>query len=144
VIAFLPFALQGLVMGVDEFYCHRRRGLGRWERIGHPVDTLFFLFCLIYLLVAVPSPFATGVYAVMAVISCLLITKDEWQHVQRSDGFENWLHSLLFMLHPVLLIWAGWLWWHFESRLILGAAAFLSAGFLIYQSLYWNLWRRDQ
>jgi hypothetical protein len=143
-MAFLPFALQGLVMGVDEFYCHRRRGLGRWERLGHPLDTLSFLICLVLLLALAPSRLGLFVYATAALGSCLLITKDEWQHMQRSDGFENWLHALLFMLHPVLLIWAGWLWWNLEGRPVLWAAAALSAVFLIYQSLYWNLWRRDQ
>jgi len=27
-------------MGVDEFYFHRRRGLPRWERLAHPLDTM--------------------------------------------------------------------------------------------------------
>ena len=33
--------LQALVMAVDEFYCHYRRELPRWERWGHPLDTFF-------------------------------------------------------------------------------------------------------
>ena len=37
--------LQGLAMLVDELLFHRRRGLPRWERIGHPIDTLSVLAC---------------------------------------------------------------------------------------------------
>lgn len=31
VLALLPFALQGLAMGADEFGFHRRREVPRWE-----------------------------------------------------------------------------------------------------------------
>lgn len=142
---FLPFALQGLLMGVDEFYCHRHRKLRRWERLGHPLDTLSFLLCLLFLLFIVPSQMALYVYGALSVFSCLLITKDEWQHQELCSGFENWLHAVLFILHPVILIWAGYLWWSGSSHFFftVGAAAGLSAGFLFYQTLFWNVWRRQ-
>jgi hypothetical protein len=73
----------------------------------------------------------------------LFITKDEWQHRELCTGFENWLHALLFMLHPLLLLTAGLLWWSGDSlfRPIVGTAAALSGLFMIYQAVFWNLKR---
>lgn len=143
---FAPFVLQGLVMGVDEFYCHQRRTLNKWERLGHPADTITFMACLAFLIFAEPGSVSLPIYVVLSVISCLFVTKDEWQHRELCNGFENWLHALLFMLHPVVLIWAGYLWWSNDpsSDWVLPSALALSGGFFFYQLLYWNVWRRDQ
>jgi hypothetical protein len=40
IFLFIPFALQMCCMAVDEVHFHRQRGLPRWERLGHPLDTL--------------------------------------------------------------------------------------------------------
>lgn len=145
-MGFVPFAVQGLLMGVDEFYCHLRRPLRRWERLGHPSDTLLFLSCLLWLLTRPPGPGSVRVYIALSAASCLFVTKDEWQHRELCTGFENWLHALLFMLHPLLLVWAGWLWWTADGafHLAVGGAAGMSAAFAVYQFIYWNMWRRDQ
>lgn len=146
ILELVPFAMQGVLMGVDEFYCHQRRPLKRWERVGHPLDTLSYIFCLGFLLLVPPSVSALWVFGGLAAFSSLLITKDEWQHKELCDGFENWLHALLFVLHPVVLIWAGYLWWggsvHFFSVVL--STAVLAFGFLLYQIFYWNVWRHDQ
>ena len=42
VLAFL-IGLHAFFMIIDEFYFHMKRILPKWERIGHPLDTLFFL-----------------------------------------------------------------------------------------------------
>lgn len=143
---FAPFVFQGFLMGVDEFYCHRRRTLRRWERLGHPLDTISFVLCLLFLLLAAPSALNLAIYAGLCAFSCLFITKDEWQHRELCSGFENWLHAMLFMLHPVVLIWAGYLWWSDPASVewVLLPALVLSGTFLIYQIVYWNVWRRDQ
>ena len=47
----LPIALQAMAMVVDEGWFHRRRGLPRWERLGHPLDTLTIAVCLGWLVV---------------------------------------------------------------------------------------------
>jgi hypothetical protein len=49
-ILILPFVAQGLAIAVDEFYFHRKRGLPRWERVGHPVDTFSVLLCFLFVL----------------------------------------------------------------------------------------------
>jgi hypothetical protein len=133
-------------MAVDELYCHRHRTLRRWERIGHPVDTSIFVLALGWLLLRPPSASHLWSYAVLAGLSCVVITKDEWQHKELCDGFENWLHALLFILHPTVLIWAGYLWWSEaeEFFFVIGSTVVLALGLLIYQILYWNVWRHDR
>lgn len=138
----LPFGLQAALMLIDEIYCHRRRTLRLWERIGHPLDTLTFVFCLGWLHFAPRADRSLAVYALLALFSCLFITKDEWEHRDLTSGFENWLHALLFILHPIVLIWAGVLWWWGIDwpidTFLVGAALFM-----IYQALYWNLWKTN-
>ena len=106
----LPFALQGVAMLVDEFGFHRRREVSRWEWRGHLLDTAVFAACLGYLLVFPPDPGRFGGYLALAGFSCVLVTKDEWVHQRRCPGTEHWLHAILFLLHPVVLIAAGLLW----------------------------------
>jgi len=77
----LPALLQMLAMAVDEFVFHRRRGLPRWERLGHPLDTLTAAACYGWLAFAPPSESSTlGVYVGLCAFSCLFITKDEFVH----------------------------------------------------------------
>jgi len=155
-IAFLT--LQGAVMGVDELYFHRRRGLGRWERIGHPIDTLSVVACLVWVLVVPPRRAAAFGFIALCVFSCLLITKDEWVHARRCSAGEHWVHALLFLVHPVTLATLGLLWpglhtassapipWLAADRFLLVVVAgqlVLTVTFCAYQIVYWNLpWRR--
>ncbi len=141
-----PFMLQGLFMAVDEFYCHHKRPLKRWERLGHPLDTLSFGACFALLYFVPPSQTALIAFVSLSIFSCLLISKDEWQHQALCSGFENWLHSLLFILHPVVLIWTGYLWWSRDPAVsfVLPFTLLMTFFFFLYQSLYWNVWRRDR
>jgi hypothetical protein len=144
--ALLPFLLQGLLMGVDELYFHRRRRMRRWERLGHPIDTALFLLCLGLLWALPPVSRSLWIYGIAAAVSCLVITKDEWEHHALCAPTENWLHALLFILHPVLLGWAGYLWWTSAAdfKVVMGMVPATVLGFGLYQLLYWNLWRHDQ
>lgn len=137
-----PFFLQSAVLFVDEFYCHYRRELRKWERIGHPIDTFAFSACFLSILfLDSETPTGNFVYLLLSVISCLLITKDEWQHKELSSGFENWLHSLLFMLHPFSLFWMFLLWHggHPDAFLLALYVFIASMAFGFYQLFYWNL-----
>lgn len=151
---FLPFLLQAALMGVDEAYFHRRRGLGRWERWGHPLDTLAFLACLAWLFLVPPgSESATWGYAGLGAFSSLLVTKDEWVHHRECEPAEQWLHSVLFVIHPVVLAAAFRLWPALhpqaaESAMapagaawVLGATAVGATLMLLHQALYWNFLR---
>lgn len=133
----LSFVLQATVMFVDEFVLHRRRGLPAWERLGHPIDTLSVLACYTFCLLFNPSPAHLAGYVVLSAFSSLLITKDEFVHArQLIGGLEHWLHALLFILHPVVLMSAGLLWWSGTLR-PLWIQTLLTLTFLTYQVLYW-------
>ena len=142
-LAIVPIALQALVMIVDEGWCHRRRGLPRWERIGHPLDTLTLAACLAWLLASAPSsPLALHVYLALAIFSTLFITKDEAVHTERCGAGEHWLHAILFVLHPIVLAAFGYLWWTGHTAVLAGQLA-MTVAFMAYQIAYWNLPRRQ-
>jgi hypothetical protein len=147
-----PYLLQMLVMVFDEFYFHRKRGLPLWEAYGHPLDTLSVLLCYAFVLIHSPSSSNGVLYIVLVSISCLCITKDEWVHQKLCSGMEQWLHSLLFVLHPVTLGLTGWGWMQSDSQLSQGISTpwlpyffnfiklqlFMTLFFMIYQFLYWR------
>ena len=151
---FAPFVLNALCMGVDEFYFHWRRGLPRWERLGHPLDTLTVLVCQAWLCWQTPSAFNVGVYAVLCLISSLFVTKDEAQHQRFCRSGEHWLHAVMFMLHPLMLTAAGLVWGVAHGKLpfiiAVGGEAWALRGNLVmiflfglYQLLFWNfVWQR--
>ena len=132
-------------MLVDECLYHRRRGLPSWERVGHPIDTATVVACFAWLLATRPSRGNVLVYGLLAAFSCLFVTKDEPTHAVSCSAGEHWLHAVLFLLHPVVFIAAGYLWWTGSLRIVLVAGAVLTAGFGTYQLLYWNgPWRRPR
>lgn len=136
----LPAILQALAMFVDEFVCHRKRGLPRWERLGHPLDTLSAIVCYGFLILVPPShSHALGVYIGLCAFSCLFITKDEFVHAKRCEPLETWLHAVLFVLHPIVFLAFGLIWLSgIDPWVVKGAIASASAMF-VYQFSYWNL-----
>jgi hypothetical protein len=106
----IPFIAQALVMCFDEFYFHVRRGLPKWERIGHPLDTLTVIACMAYVLFVPFSSHALFLYILLAIFSTLFVTKDEFVHKHHCPASEQWLHALLFTLHPITLGFAGFIW----------------------------------
>jgi hypothetical protein len=141
-------------MAFDELHFHRRRGLRAWERIGHPLDTLTMLACMAWALLATPTPEHVAVYAGLAVLSCLFITKDEIVHARHCAPGEHWVHALLFVVHPlslgsVALLWpalhppvSGWasaLPVIASARRIFVGQFVVTASFCVYQALYWNV-----
>ncbi|MEO5970739.1 MAG: hypothetical protein ABIQ95_12505 [Bdellovibrionia bacterium] len=151
-ILLFPYLLQMLVMTIDEFYFHRKRGLPLWEAYGHPLDTLSVLLCYGFVSISSPSPLNTIIYSVLLSISCLLITKDEWVHQKLCSGMEQWLHSILFVLHPITLGLAGWGWvqggihsfygeftsWTPSLLNFIKFQMFMILLFMIYQFFYWR------
>jgi hypothetical protein len=103
-------ALQALFLWGDEWLFHRARGLGRWERWGHPADAVAYALALAVPAYApVQSPWVWA-YVALAVLSALLITKDEWVHAVECPAGEHWVHAVLFLIHPAVLIFVGLLW----------------------------------
>lgn len=158
----IPFILQSIVIGCDEWYFHVKRGLPLWERIGHPLDTLSLIVCLGFLLLVPFSASAVKIYLGLGAISCLMVTKDEWVHKHLCPASENWLHALLFINHPLVLLSSGLIWWRTGAeepaqwltnwltdpeplRIILLGAAVAATGFMFYQIIYWNfLWQKKE
>lgn len=105
-----PFFIQGIFILIDEFYFHRRRILPKWERLGHPLDTLIFAISILFLCLFSFSRAHLYAYAGLSIFSCAFITKDEWIHKKECSGGEMWVHSVLFILHPICLLSAGIMW----------------------------------
>ena len=139
---YIPFFVQFVVITVDEFYFHWRRGLPRWERLGHPLDTLTVIAALAYPLIFPFSRTHLACYSALAAFSAFFVTKDEFVHKECCSAHEQWLHALLFLNHPLVLIAVAFLW-------VKGASLFLVtqlvAGllFCFYQTIYWNfIWKQ--
>ena len=151
---FAPFLLHALCLGVDEFYFHWRRGLPRWERLGHPLDTLTVFVCQAWLCWQAPNAFTVSVYVALSLVSSLFVTKDEFVHQRLCTAGEHWLHAQLFLLHPLVLAASGLLWGAAYGQLPFIAAEGWEAAALrgnlamillfgLYQLLFWNwLWPR--
>jgi hypothetical protein len=142
----VPAALQMLAMFFDEMVFHRARGLPRWERVGHPLDTLTAATCYAWLVRTPPeSPRALGVYVALCAFSCLFITKDEFIHARVCAPMETWLHSVLFVLHPIVFLAFGVIWeLHLAPWLVIVELC-LTLGLLLQQVVYWRYFdRREQ
>ncbi|MCP5491886.1 MAG: hypothetical protein H7A40_02435 [Chlamydiales bacterium] len=155
----IPFLVQSIVILLDEFIFHIKRPLPKWERIGHPLDTLTVLICLVYVLLVPYSALALKVYVGLSLFSCIFVTKDEFVHKHHCPASEQWLHALLFINHPILLTAAGLIWAvssNIELPLWLAAMSNTSSQLIfflktqviavsifgIYQVVYWNfLWK---
>jgi hypothetical protein len=157
----LPFIIQTLVIMVDEFYFHVRRGLPKWERLGHPLDTLTVLACFAFILFVPYSSFALRIYIGLAIFSCVFVTKDEFVHKECCPASEQWLHALLFLNHPVVLTAAGLIWavtpgtgvptwlgglvpYLDKMHLFLMMQTAAISLFFIYQLIYWNVVWKDK
>lgn len=157
VIVTLPFLFQGLLMAFDEWRYHIRRSLPLWERIGHPMDTISFLACILFVLFVPFDISSIKWYVMLSLFSCLLVTKDEFVHHDVCPKEEQWIHALLFTLHPIMLTLLGFIWpaiygegvflTLFDNPEALEIFVILLSGFVslffLYQVIAWNiLWRR--
>lgn len=156
----LPFIVQVIVISLDEICFHIKRNLPKWERIGHPIDTLSVFSCFLYVLFIPYSSFALKIYIALSVFSCLLVTKDEFVHKHHCPAAEHWLHALLFINHPVLLTALGLLWpllngmnslkwlnpWQYSLlflKIFISIQSCIVFLFMLYQIIYWNfIWRQ--
>lgn len=147
----IPFLVQGLAIFVDEFYFHIKRGLPTWEKLGHPLDSLSVLVVYVFILNFAPSNTNFWIYLGLSSFSCVFVTKDEFVHKDLCSKYELWLHAVLFLLHPIVLALAGFIWFFHQSQpaesflwSILKIQAAVTGVFMFYQLLYWNLnWKRS-
>ena len=155
----IPFVLQAIAITLDEGYFHIRRGLPKWERIGHPLDTFSVLLCMGFIIFFPFTSENLKLFSFLAIFSCILVTKDEFIHAHHCPASEHWLHALLFTLHPITLFLMGLIWpviQGYDSPLWLSnimdnpqalkftvhMQAFFMTIFFIYQIVYWNfIWK---
>jgi hypothetical protein len=150
-------AFHAILMIFDEFFFHKKRILPKWERIGHPIDTLFILSCFFIITYLPMTKINVIIYCALSVFSCFIIIKDESIHLKCCDKYEQYLHAILFVLHPILLVILFFSWSsftkpyinyleNFSSPLIKNIIyfQFISAIlFLFYQILFWNFIFKD-
>ncbi|MEQ1724180.1 MAG: hypothetical protein ABL930_13485, partial [Pseudobdellovibrio sp.] len=84
------------------------------------------------------------IYIGLCAFSSLLITKDEFIHTEKCEARENWLHALLFVIHPVAFLSAGVLWYQSYNIQFFYIQAALVFLFMIYQIIYWNLYDKNR
>ena len=138
-----PLALlQAALMLVDERVFHRERALGQWESWSHVADSAAFAAALAPAALLAPTQGAALAYAALALASTALVTKDEWIHARECGGTEQWLHALLFALHPCVLIAIGASWARGEGGLLRAGLPVAVAGYSFYQWRYWIGGRR--
>lgn len=143
-IFLVPFLIQTVLMIGDEFFFHLKRELPLFERIGHPIDTLSVLSLYLFVYFMPYSPLNLKIFIALCVLSCLLITKDEFIHKHYCKVEEMWIHALLFINHPILLVTLG-LYWPIIEKSNEGIFTYLLplqitaiGSFLLYQIIYWN------
>jgi hypothetical protein len=161
IFATIPFFLQLIAMLFDEGYFHIKRGLPKWEKIGHPLDTLSVLLCIGFTLFVPFSTVNLKIYIALAIFSSILVTKDEFVHKHHCPASENWLHALLFTLHPITLCIAGFIWpiiqdqelslWIHKIlnnkqnlKLFMQVQFCMGTLFLFYQIIFWNFIWKDK
>ncbi len=158
---FIPFLLQGICMGFDEIYFHYKRGLPKWERIGHPLDTFSVMLCFYFSLFASFTPFTLKIFIILSIVSCIMVTKDEFVHKHFCPAAENWLHALLFTLHPMILFEIGLFWAKIHQadlfpwilnwmptnttlKFFLVSQTILITFFFFYQVIFWNFIQKNK
>lgn len=132
----LSLGIQGTLLMYDDIVLHRRRGLPKWERIGHPVDAFFFSLP-IGLAAFMQSATPAEAYFTLSLLSCLVILKDEWVHVGRVGALEATLHAALFVIHPITLMTA-WRLAQTGPTIGLFIAWIALLGVVGCQIIYWN------
>ena len=140
-LCLVPIALQGLAILVDEAWFHHRRGLPRWEQIGHPLDTLTVAAGFAWLCLTRPDQsFALPVYIALGAFSCLFVTKDTPLHARVCNAGEMWLHAVLFVLHPLVFVASGFIWWFGLAPGLLAGQLVVMLVYASYQFFYWRWW----
>jgi len=153
-LIFIPFLLQMVVILLDEALFHVKRDLPKWERIGHPLDTLTVIACFAFAWFVPYDPSYVIWYVICALFSTFFITKDEFVHKEHCPAAEHWLHAILFVNHSIVLSLVGIIWPHlhenetftylppiYQLKALIIFQLIGSISFCLYQIVYWNFIR---
>jgi hypothetical protein len=141
--------LHIVLFHLDEYYFHRKRPLTRKEVISMFVDGLLFLPPLMLAIFTTFSEELKILYIVLASLSCLSIVKNECFMHSGICRKERLLHSLLYVLHPILLFsfYLSWERNYFVHNINfwIVQVVYLGAGLrtLAHQLIYWNYIREN-
>lgn len=141
--------LHVVVFHIDEYYFHRKRTLCRKEALAMFVDGALYLPPLIIASFAPVTEFWQKIYLLFAILSCLSIVKNEWFYADDIGRKERLTHSILYILHPVLLytFYVSWIGNFFAHNLNFWMVQIMYVGFgvktLTHQLIYWNYLRPD-
>ena len=141
--------LQVVIFHVDEYYFHRKRTLSRKEAVGMFIDGALYLPPIVIASFAPFSDFWKTVYIVFSILSCLSIIKNEMFYEHDVTKKERLVHSILYVLHPILLytFYFSWKGNFFAHNLNFWMVQILYMGFgfktLTHQLIYWNYLRPD-
>lgn len=130
-------AVQGTLSLLDEALFHRWRVLGRTESWSHVFDTGFFALTISMPAFLTPTKTRLALFVLGALISSVGITKDNWIHERECSPGEQWIHSLLFVLHPLVLATLAWLWLEQKNPELRGACFLGALAGVTYQFTYW-------
>lgn len=155
-LSIVPFLVLGILMSFDEFYYHFKRGLPLWERIGHPFDSLTVFACALFCYLSDFTSTNIWYFILLFTVSIISITKDEFVHQKYCDGGEQWFHSILFILHPLMILGFGLLWYLSQTLTINRPGELYAIGpslaksillfqtiaillYTFYQIIFWNV-----
>lgn len=142
-LLYYPFIIQGIFILADEFYYHERRGLPKWEIIGHPLDSLTTLVPLSIPALLSYNKSILNLFIGFAIFSFIFVTKDEFIHGKICNSTEQWIHSILYILHPVVFAATSLLWIHYPEDIFVKIQPLIVGGFMFYQILRWSLrWKK--
>ncbi|MBS1985442.1 MAG: hypothetical protein JST16_14850 [Bdellovibrionales bacterium] len=103
------FAAHYALLILDETKNHSRRPIGRRERMGLILDALMLAWLASFVFFVKYSEGMAFVYGALALLTLLLVTRQEL-HVRECDRRERWMHSLLFISYPLVVITLAAFW----------------------------------
>ena len=153
------FAIYFGLYAADELVFHRKRGLHPTARWGHPTDLLLLAACAAYTLIVPYGDLTKIPFGILALFALISPLKDERLHAGKTDGSEQLVHAIRYMLQPLVIIMLGGLWpfllgvnfmvgmmlpFDPESlRPVFGGFAFACVALAIFQFTYWMVLRKD-
>lgn len=94
---------------VDELLFHKKRLISKTERLNQILN-MVFLGILVFIPFGIRySDHLHSYFGLMALSSMVLIARQEWVPNAFSPK-ERGLHSLIYMLHPIVIAFLGMLW----------------------------------
>jgi hypothetical protein len=121
------FAVYGLILFIDEFAFHRRKGLA--ERRSQALDTFWMAACAGVVSFVEYGDMPRLVFGGLSLISMIWMTRNQFEHARHATPGEHYLHSLQFVLHPILLITLMAVWQFIDGAgLVVGMVLPFSTG----------------